>query len=76
MSKTAVGKGIDVYVETDVGIEREKAANRHERIRVVATLLASFDDVILRTASPSVRALYLDAAGAALDAAHIERLSL
>jgi hypothetical protein len=56
-----------------VNLAREQAANRHERVRVIATILASFDDVIFRTAPSRVRAIYLNAAGAAMDAAATER---
>ena len=57
-------------------IDQARVAQRTERIRAIANLLASFDDVEFRTATAQVRAIYVNAAGAAIDAAHKERFSL
>jgi anaerobic glycerol-3-phosphate dehydrogenase len=61
---------------TPATIQLAKDAQHHDRVYAIADLLAGFDDVVFRTAGPRVRALYLEAAAAAMAAAHLEKLKL
>lgn len=55
--------------ETPESVERAKHIQKVERVRVLASILAGFFDVDLRSCSSPVRVHYLEAAGAAYDMA-------
>lgn len=55
--------------ETPESKARAKAAQQQERTRVIASILAGFFDVDLRTCSSPVRVHYLNAAAVAMDMA-------
>jgi len=66
----------DVEPMTAETIYQARMAQRKERVRAIADLLAGFDGVIFTQATSFDRAIYLNAAEAAMDAAQKERLAL
>jgi hypothetical protein len=60
---------------TGLSVDASKAYQRKERLYTLASVLASFDGVLLRMAEPRERDHYLHAAGMAMDCPK-ERLGL
>ena len=54
---------------TGAEVDHAKAAQRKERMYAIATILAGFDDLNLRSISSRERIHYVNAAGLAMDAA-------
>jgi len=61
---------------TAESIHKARMAQRRERVHAIADLLAGFDGVIFAQATAYDRAIYLNAAEAAIEAAHREKLAL